>query len=272
MHTCSQRHKRGGLTWLVFLIFIQPIFAAECPDKTGTQPNVPSCQCGRIDCAENQYCKVGEALDEDALTFDAQGRFLTSARPDGTVFYGVNGQCADTSGGPWYVGIINGLCEDVPNRHTISSLASCEDAFGTGVLASVGVLTRLAYANTCGPHCGKRTPSMFGCDVHGDFHPHGGASVCEDSTDAPFRPGMCCGNVHPNFNYNGNFKKGCTVDRYGAYTLEFEKLGVNSPAGDPLMPWSAGRFTMCISAPVCSNVVSSKQMKKILEINSTDRK
>jgi hypothetical protein len=85
------------------------------------------------------------------------------------IFYGVNGQCADTSGGPWYVGIVNGLCEDIPGRYTITSRSSCQDGFDTGLLASVGVRTR--------PVTTPVVPSFWGCNTKGDYKSH---AACDD--------------------------------------------------------------------------------------------
>ena len=234
MHSYSRRHNRGGLNWLVFFIFIQPIFTAECPDKTGEARNSGSCTCGQKTCPANQYCMVGDTLSP-VVQIDA-------ARP-GQIFYGVNGQCADTSGGPWYVGIVNGLCEDIPGRYTITSRSSCQDGFDTGLLASVGVRTRLVTTPV--------VPSFWGCNTKGDYKSH---AACDDvyhlnyivKTDDGLNP------------YITNYQIGCKLRRYDtSFTMEFGKRGRNDPAGDPLTSgWSSPRFTVCISAPVCSNVVS----------------
>ena len=235
-------------------LLLQTSFAADCTNTDGTELMLESCRCGRIDCAENQFCKVGDTLDESTI--------INSARPDGTVFFGVNGQCSDISAGPWYVGIINGLCEDVPGRHTITSLKSCQDAFATGVLASSGTKGRFGD---------RLTPSWFGCNTHGDCGScHQDNCVareceCEDLTYSylgKVSPNMCCGNVSPNMATNE--RKGCTLDRYTGsktpfYYPEYAKLGAYSPAGDPVAGyWAGPRFTICISAPVCGNIVSLK--------------
>ena len=164
----------------------------------------------------------------------------------GEEFLGVNGQCSDSSDGPWYVGIVNGICEDVAGRYTLTSASSCQAGFDTGITAAMGGITNRADTVLTPSEPGK-SPLLLNSNAPNIWNEYGvNDNLCR------------------NDNTGNNRQKGCRWFMQDATpTPEFQKMHRNCPAGDPLVKRNSGTgrgwMAICIKAPMCSNVDGTAQ-------------
>ena len=209
---------------------LQTASAAACPNKDGSGVVSERCLCGIGQhakyCEENQYCLQGEMLEPTTQ--------IDTART-GQQFVGVNGQCSDSSEGPWYVGIVDGICEDHEGLYTITRKSSCQAGFDSGITAATGGITN-RNDNVVTP-----LVAAGPWDWNRGSIPH----------DGPLNDAC---------SLTGNNKnKGCYWNMADPTPImQFQKAARKCPAGDPLVKRSGGTgrgwLQVCIKAPFCSNL------------------